>query len=584
MFKYSKLLLLAAATLLLSACGGGGSGGGFLEDENGDSNPLTITTSSLPPVTESPYATVLEATGGTEPYTWTLVDDGETGLNLNENGVLRGDSPSRTGTYALTFRVTDRNNATAQVSLTLAVSAQPLAITTTGLPSGIDGVNYTAVLEAAGGADPYAWSLVDAGGTGLTVNSRGILSGVAPQAGNYGITLSITDDAGAKAERSFVFTSTGDTPQPLAFITTSIPAGIEGDQYAAVLAATGGTGSYSWQLIDAGGSGLTLRSTGILTGTVPSEGVYGLTIQLEDGNRTLIRSFTFSSSEDPQALTITSTSLPTGAVLSRYAAVLEASGGSGTYSWTLLESGGSGLTLSSRGVLRGTPSNAGTFGLSFSVNDGVSTATRSLTVTVTAFDAETGGALSIATQALPAASTTVYAAALTATGGTPPYAWSLVNDGGTRFTLTVDGALSGTTPPPGDYALTFRVSDAAGSNATRTLSLVVTGGPTPPVKIISFVDGPNPLTLPPATVGQNYSAVMLATGGSGEYTWEIVETVPSIPTLTIGDRTGVLSWPSAAVISGQYLVTIQVEDNNEPITSDVRTFTLLASDPESPPP
>ncbi|MFU8764602.1 MAG: hypothetical protein ACNA7T_08770, partial [Haliea sp.] len=67
--------------------------------------------------------------------------------------------------------------------------------------------------------------------------------------------------------------------------------------------------------------------------------------------------------------------------------------------------------------------------------------------------------------------------------------------------------------------------------------------------------------------------------GSGEYTWEIVETVPSIPTLTIGDRTGVLSWPSAAVISGQYLVTIQVEDNNEPITSDVRTFTLLASGP-----
>jgi hypothetical protein len=69
MFKYSKLLFLAAATLLLSACGGGGSGGGFLDDGDGDSNPLAITTSSLPPVTESPYATVLEATGGTEPYT-----------------------------------------------------------------------------------------------------------------------------------------------------------------------------------------------------------------------------------------------------------------------------------------------------------------------------------------------------------------------------------------------------------------------------------------------------------------------------------------------------------------------------------
>ncbi|MFU8765133.1 MAG: putative Ig domain-containing protein, partial [Haliea sp.] len=149
MFKYSKLLFLAAATLLLSACGGGGSGGGFLDDGDGDATSISIVTDSLPTLDAAPYAAVLEATGGSEPYTWSLVDDGGTGLKLNENGVLQGEAPPRMGTYGLTVRVTDRNGRSAQSSFTLQVTVAAVSIATTALPPAIDGLEYTTILEAS---------------------------------------------------------------------------------------------------------------------------------------------------------------------------------------------------------------------------------------------------------------------------------------------------------------------------------------------------------------------------------------------------------------------------------------------------
>ena len=75
---------------------------------------------------------------------------------------------------------------------------------------------YTAVIEGVGGEKPYTWSVTNGGGTGFGINNEGILSGIAPRSGDYGLSLRLTDNANTQATASFVLTVTGDTPQPLA--------------------------------------------------------------------------------------------------------------------------------------------------------------------------------------------------------------------------------------------------------------------------------------------------------------------------------------------------------------------------------
>ena len=141
-----------------------------------------------------------------------------------------------------------------------------LAIATTALPNAIDGIRYTAVIEGAGGEKPYAWSVTNGGGTGFGINNEGILSGVAPRSGDYGLSLRLTDNANTQATASFVLTVTGDTPQPLAITTTSpLPSVEEGNTYTAILEAVGGNGGYLWLLENGGGSGLRLRDDGVLS-------------------------------------------------------------------------------------------------------------------------------------------------------------------------------------------------------------------------------------------------------------------------------------------------------------------------------
>lgn len=90
----------------------------------------------------------------------------------------------------------------------------------------------------------------------------------------------------------------------------------------------------------------------------------------------------------PDDLTITTTSLPAGVVGTPYSQTLGAVGGSGAKTWSKTGTLPAGLTLSSVGVLSGTPTAAGTPSITFTVTDAASptpnTASKALTVTVTA--------------------------------------------------------------------------------------------------------------------------------------------------------------------------------------------------------
>ena len=93
-----------------------GSGGG--------PGPLSITTSSLEGgTTGSSYSQTIAASGGTSPYSWSLVAGLGTlpaGLTLNSNGTVTG-TPTTAGSSTFTVRVTDSLSATAQKAFTINV-------------------------------------------------------------------------------------------------------------------------------------------------------------------------------------------------------------------------------------------------------------------------------------------------------------------------------------------------------------------------------------------------------------------------------------------------------------------------------
>ena len=83
---------------------------------------LTITTSALPAPTSANYVAVLAATGGDQPYIWSLINDNGSGLTLSTSGVLSGTSPAP-GAYSLAVAVSSDDGQTAQKSLSLNVPA-----------------------------------------------------------------------------------------------------------------------------------------------------------------------------------------------------------------------------------------------------------------------------------------------------------------------------------------------------------------------------------------------------------------------------------------------------------------------------
>ena len=252
----------------------------------------------------------------------------------------------------------------------------------------------------------------------------------------------------------------------------------------------------------------------------------------------------------PPPLSISTTSLPSGIVGSRYSATITASGGTAPYTWS--GTGADGLTLSTTGMLSGTPAQPGTFMQAVMVTDSASvTASASLTLAVVA-------PLAISTAGLPSGTVGgTYNATLNASGGTAPYTWSGAGTDG--LTLSAAGVLSGAPAQPGTFMQSVAVYDSAGLTANATLSLTVTSALT-----ISTA------SLPPATTAKaGYSATLTASGGTAPYTWSGT----GVDGLVLS-AAGVLSGtPSGA---GTFTQTVTVRDSVGATASRSLTLSVAA--------
>ena len=432
----------------------------------------------------------------------------------------------------------------------------------TTLPQATRGVaySYTIVPTGGTGGGPYTFALIN--GTtlplGLTLSSGGVISGTVDcgQAnGNTSFSIRIVSSGGTTADfvpnDHFRMNVTANPANvctlTLSAITTT---GSTAANYSSTITSSGSTAPYTYTLV--GGSlppGLSLSSGGTISGLPTTAGTYSFTVQSvsssstpQSGNKTYTITITQAT------LTLSPATLPIGTTGTSYSQTITATGGIGANTFAVTAGTlPTGLTLSSGGVLSGTPTVAGTYNFTITGTDSNgNTGSRAYSITVYA-------PITVSPTSLPNGTTgTSYSQMITASGGSGTYTNFAVSAGSLPTGLSLSpttGAITGTPSVAGTYNFTIQVTDNASNTGSRAYTVIIYA----PITV-------SPTSLPNGTNGTSYGTqTITATGGTGTYT-NFAVTVGSLPTglslnASNGDITGT---PTAA---GTFNFTVQVTDD-----------------------
>jgi hypothetical protein len=431
---------------------------------------LQITPATLPPGTVGQsYSSGITATGGTGNYSFSLGGGSlPRGITLATNGQIAG-TPTASGSFPFTAVVDDGQSRATQ-SFTIQIS--PGTLTIDGVPpsSVVANSQFSVQFTVNGGVSPYQLTISGAPPAGTSFSTNGLLSGTLTTPGTYTFTITATDGETPVATASKTFTVIV-TPAPIT-ISAKLPAGQVGQAYSGQFSATGGTGGFSWTGTGAGG--LSVSSSGAVTGTPAAPGTFSISVAVTDSSGAHA-SGTYSVTINGPGLTITTTTLPDGALTAAYSATLSATGGTTPYTWTATGLP-AGLGVSSSGAISGTPTALGTFTVSVKVTDQSGTAV-SATLALTIAPAP----LKITTTGIsPVPLGQSFSVGFGATGGTAPYTWAATGTPA-GVSMASTGTLSGTPTTLGTFSITVTVTDANKQTASVSLSLVVSLPAAPPV-------------------------------------------------------------------------------------------------------
>lgn len=255
-------------------------------------------------------------------------------------------------------------------------------------------------------------------------------------------------------------------PPVLGISTTTLAAASLNVAYSATVTAVNGSGGNVFSITTGSlPAGLTLSSAGAITGTPTALGTSSFVVQVRDSSGTTA-SKSLSITVNPAPPTVTTATLPPASTTQAYSATLTSAGATSP-SWTATGIP-VGLTLSTSGVLSGTPTTVATYSFVVTVTDTVSglKGSKTFSIPVTA-------PLTITTASLTNARTTTnYTVQMAASGGTTTRTWSAVGLP-TGLTFSTAGRFGGRATTRGTYSITFTVRDSVGRVATKTLTLTV---------------------------------------------------------------------------------------------------------------
>ena len=248
---------------------------------------LTITTSALPAAEVGvAYNSTLEASGGAPPRNWTISAGAlPAGLSLNSATGQIGGTPSASGTFRITARVADSAGNQGERQFDVIVGGG-FVITACPTLSAVIGEAYSSSLSLTGGDAPVAWAIASGAlPGGLTLGPQtGAIAGTATDVGTFVFTIRASDAGSKTTSRAC---SINVNPSALRITAPSrLTDAILGTAYAETLQASGGRGPYGWSIAEgAMPPGVELGSTGTLSGTASTVGVYRFTVRVADADR-----------------------------------------------------------------------------------------------------------------------------------------------------------------------------------------------------------------------------------------------------------------------------------------------------------
>src|SRR6266404_4907870 len=381
---------------------------------------------------------------------------------------------------------------------------------------------------------------------------------------------------------TFVYPSTGGGPGPLTIVSTSpLGTGTVGSVFSRQLIASGGTTPYTWSLVSGSlPDGIVLNSAGLIGGTPTATGTFDFTVKVTDAQ----------SSTAQKALSITVITPATGYdaqfVSQNVSATLQPSqlfvvtirwlntgstvwngvGGFSVFSQNPAHNvdwGGDlvpwfGLPVSPGDQMElvfqaFAPSRSGIYNFQWQLfQEGVGFfGQMSANVSITVGDPNQAPPLSIGgPSTLSAVKGILFTNTLTATGGTPPYSWSVAAGAlpGGLSLAAATGVISGTPNATGSFSFTVTATDADSHAASKPLSITVAA---PPLSVAA-------IPALETVMGLSFNYQLSVTGGTSPYAWSAVPgAIP--PGLNLNATGGLISGTPTA--GGLFTFSVTVRDS-----------------------
>ena len=469
----SALKVFSAGFLSLALCGCGDNNGTITAPGTGNGSLGSSTTVS---VAITPTATATIDAGQTVAFAASLTgDSGNKGVSWTVTaGAGTLASPTGlTNTYtapatAVSFvKVTATSVLDPTKSASAAVTVNPLpSFTSTGqLPAAFAGVAYSTTLASTGGTGTRTYALT--GGTlpsGLTLNATtGVISGTPTASGSSTFSLSVTDSAATPTTATASFTLGVSALQIVAPTLTPTVVGrtYTTGTYTAAYAQGAVTFAVTSGTLP---SGITLSSTGVVSGTATTAGDSAFTITAKDTSgqaATITGAIHVAGALQFSGATLPSTQA--GDAFARY--TMAATGGTASYTYNLAAGSAlpAGITLSTGGVLAGTPTTPGSYTFTIVAADSAgAVTTSSQTATATFTLVVTVPPLAFTTTSLAKAVIgSPYLQTIVATGGVAPYVFTVTSGtlpAGIYF--SIGGQFTGRSSAGGTYPITVQVTDS----------------------------------------------------------------------------------------------------------------------------
>ncbi|MBO0952569.1 putative Ig domain-containing protein [Fibrella forsythiae] len=411
-------------------------------------NPLPIASlTSSGPLSCTNASVTLTAAGGTS-YTFT-----RGGVVIGTPGSLSTVEVTESGTYSV--RVASASGCVSTTSTTVTSTTATVAVTNPTTRSGTVNVFFSQTFSASGGTTPRSFSVASGTlPTGLTLSAAGVLSGTPTQAGNFPITVQVTDANGCSDTGSaYVLTIVDNRPAIENFAPVNPTVCVGG---LVTFTATVGnvSGSYNFTLTN----GINTPTIGVKVASNFSQNV----LASGSGTQSFSLIITGNGLSARATTEVTVSPLPMAGLsnsgplsCTNTSVTLTATGGS-SYTFT----NNNGDVLAGMGNTR-TVSIAGTYQVRVATASGcvstTSTTVTSTTATVSLTNPTTrNGSVNV-----------FFSQTFSASGGTSPRSFSVASGSlPTGLTLSAAGILSGIPTQSGSFTITVQVTDANGCSAT----------------------------------------------------------------------------------------------------------------------